>query len=78
VEGGWRSLTWLETEARVRAVASGLRALGVASEQVCAVLSSTRIQWILADYGILFAGGATSTVYPSSTPEECASPTPGR
>jgi long-chain acyl-CoA synthetase len=78
VEGGWRSLTWLETEARVRAVASGLRALGVASEQVCAILSSTRIQWILADYGILFAGGATSTVYPSSTPEECASPTPGR
>jgi long-chain acyl-CoA synthetase len=72
VEGGWRSLTWLETEARVRAVASGLRAIGVGSEQVCAILSSTRVEWILADYGILFAGGATSTLYPSSTPEECA------
>jgi long-chain acyl-CoA synthetase len=70
--GGWRSLSWADTEARIRAVSSGLRALGVASEQVCAILSSTRIEWVLADYGILFAGGATSTIYPSSTAEECA------
>ena len=70
--GGWRSLTWAETESRIRAVSSGLRALGVSSEQVCAILSSTRIEWVLADFGILFAGGATSTIYPSSTPEECA------
>jgi long-chain acyl-CoA synthetase len=69
---GWRSLTWLETEGRIRAVAGGLRALGVQGEQVCAILASTRIEWILADFGILFAGGATSTIYPSSTPEECA------
>jgi long-chain acyl-CoA synthetase len=69
---GWRSLTWAATEARVRALAAGLRALGVGPEQVCAILSSTRLEWILADYGILFAGGATSTIYPSSTPDECA------
>jgi long-chain acyl-CoA synthetase len=72
VAGGWRSLTWRETEARVRAVAGGLRALGLAAEQPCAILSSTRIEWILADFGILFAGGATSTIYPSSTADECA------
>ncbi len=70
--GAWRSLSWSETEGRVRRVASGLRALGVRSEQVCAILSSTRIEWILADFGILFAGGATSTIYPSSTAEETA------
>jgi long-chain acyl-CoA synthetase len=69
---GWRSLTWAEALARIRAVASGLRALGVSSEQVCAILSGTRLEWLLADYGILFAGGATSTIYPSSTAEECA------
>ena len=72
VAGGWRSLTWHETEARVRAVAGGLRALGLAPEQPCAILASTRIEWTLADFGILFAGGATSTIYPSSTPDECA------
>jgi long-chain acyl-CoA synthetase len=69
---GWRSLTWNETEARVRAVAAGLRALGQEPEGVCAILSSTRIEWVLSDFGILCAGGATSTIYPSSTAEECA------
>ena len=72
VAGGWRSLSWAATEARVRAVASGLRALGVAPEEVCAILSATRIEWVLADFGILCAGGATSTIYPSTTADECA------
>jgi long-chain acyl-CoA synthetase len=68
---GWLSLTWADTEARVRAIASGLRGLGVGMEDVCAILAGTRLEWILADLGILCAGGATSTIYPSSTPEEC-------
>jgi long-chain acyl-CoA synthetase len=72
VDGGWKSLTWAETEARVRAISSGLRALGVENEQVCAILSSTRIEWVLSDFGVLCAGAATSTIYPSSTAEECA------
>jgi len=72
VPGGWRSLSWAETEARVRAVASGLRALGLGMEDVGAILSATRIEWVLADFGILCAGGATSTIYPSSTADECA------
>jgi long-chain acyl-CoA synthetase len=71
-DGRWVSLTWAETEARVRAVAGGLRALGVEREQVCAILSGTRIEWVLADYGVLCAGACTSAIYPSSTPEDCA------
>ncbi len=72
VDGRWESLTWARTEARVRAVAGGLRSLGVESEQVCAILSGTRIEWILSDLGVLCAGAATSAIYPSSTAEECA------
>jgi long-chain acyl-CoA synthetase len=68
----WASLTWRETEARVRAIACGLRALGLASEERCAILSSTRLEWALADLAILCAGGATTTIYPSSTAAECA------
>ena len=37
-----------------------------------AILSGTRVEWILVDLGILCAGGATTTIYPSSTPEDCA------
>jgi long-chain acyl-CoA synthetase len=69
--GGWTSLTWEETEQRVRAVTSGLRALGFVDGEVGAILASTRIEWILADFGILFAAGATTTIYPSSTADEC-------
>jgi long-chain acyl-CoA synthetase len=69
---GWKSLTWRETEERVRAIALGLLSLGLAPEDRCAILSSTRIEWVLADYGILCAGGATTTIYPSSPPEDCA------
>ncbi|MHB8417370.1 MAG: AMP-dependent synthetase/ligase [Myxococcales bacterium] len=68
---GWASLTWRETLAAVRAAASGLRELGLASEERCAILSSTRVDWILADLGILCAGGATTTLYPANTAEEC-------
>ncbi|HET9598322.1 MAG TPA: long-chain fatty acid--CoA ligase [Anaeromyxobacteraceae bacterium] len=70
--GGWRSLTWRETEGRVRAIAGGLRALGLQAEERCAILASTRIEWVLVDLAVLCAGGATTTIYPSSTAEECA------
>ncbi|MGB8931385.1 MAG: AMP-binding protein, partial [Anaeromyxobacteraceae bacterium] len=70
-EGAWLSLTWELTERRVRAIASGLRALGFADGEVGAILSSTRIEWILADFAILFAAGATTTIYPSSTSDDC-------
>lgn len=71
-DGSWRVLTWKEVGQRSRAMACGLRSLGLANEERVAILSSTRVEWILADMGILAAGGATTTIYPSNTPEECA------
>ncbi len=68
----WRSLTWKQAGERVRAIAAGLIALGIAQEDRVALLCSTRYEWVLMDLGILCAGGATTTVYPSSTAEECA------
>jgi long-chain acyl-CoA synthetase len=69
---GWKSLTWKEASERVRAIAGGLRALGVKDEARAAILSSTRVEWMLADLGILCAGAATTTIYPSSLAEDCA------
>ncbi|HYU15342.1 MAG TPA: long-chain fatty acid--CoA ligase [Candidatus Acidoferrum sp.] len=68
----WRSMTWRQADGRVRAIAAGLVALGIGREQRVGLLCSTRVEWILCDLGILCAGGATTTVYPSSTAEECA------
>lgn len=68
---GWKTLSWRQTGERVRAIASGLLSLGLLPEQRCAILSSTRIEWLLADLGILCAGGATTTIYPVNTEDEC-------
>ncbi|MFC7342808.1 AMP-dependent synthetase/ligase [Saccharopolyspora griseoalba] len=72
VDEEWRSLTWDQTWDRARAIALGLHSLGVESEQRCGILASTRIDWILADMGILCAGAATTTIYPTTTAEGCA------
>ena len=51
-------------------LAAGLLALGLEPEQRVGIASSTRVEWILADLAILCAGGATTTVYPSTMTED--------
>ncbi|MDN3022975.1 AMP-dependent synthetase/ligase [Streptomyces sp. S.PB5] len=68
----WKSLSWGQTAERVYAIAAGLIELGVEPEQRVALSSSTRIEWILADLGILCAGAATTTVYPQTNADESA------
>ncbi|WP_406371730.1 AMP-dependent synthetase/ligase [Streptomyces sp. NBC_00647] len=68
----WKSLSWAQAAERVFAIAAGLIELGVQPEQRVALASSTRVEWILADLGILCAGAATTTVYPQTNAEESA------
>ncbi|MFI6374901.1 AMP-dependent synthetase/ligase [Streptomyces sp. NPDC050546] len=68
----WKSLSWAQAAERVYAIAAGLIELGVRAEQRVALASSTRIEWILADLGIMCAGAATTTVYPQTNAEESA------
>src|SRR3569623_2611856 len=68
----WRSMTWRQAGERVKALAAGLLSLGLHREERVGILTNTRVEWLLCDLGILSAGGATTTVYPSSTAEECA------
>ncbi|MFE6337996.1 AMP-dependent synthetase/ligase [Streptomyces sp. NPDC057798] len=66
----WRSLTWSQTAGRVRAIAAGLLALGVRREERVAISSSTRMEWILTDLGVMCAGAAATAVYPSTNADE--------
>ncbi|WP_370664945.1 long-chain fatty acid--CoA ligase [Streptomyces sp. IBSBF 2507] len=68
----WESLTWAQAAERVYAIAAGLIELGVQPEQRVALASSTRLEWILADLGIMCAGAATTTVYPQTNADESA------
>jgi long-chain acyl-CoA synthetase len=69
---GWSSMSWSQVAATARCAAAGLRDLGVTDEDRVSLLSATSSGWILADLAILAAGGATTTIYPSNTPDECA------
>ncbi|MFI9010639.1 AMP-dependent synthetase/ligase [Actinosynnema sp. NPDC053489] len=68
----WTSLTWAEVGEQVRRRALGFRALGVRDEARVAIMAATSADWILTDLAVLAAGGVTTTIYPSSTPDVVA------
>jgi long-chain acyl-CoA synthetase len=63
----WESVSWAQTDARVRRLAAGLMALGIESEQRVALASSTRYEWVVADLAVMLAGAATTTIYPTTS-----------
>lgn len=69
-EGAWRDVSWNEMARRVRDVADGLASLGLQRGDRVAVIGETNLEWILADLGILGAGGITVTIYQSNKPHE--------
>jgi len=70
--GGWASVTWQQVGDRVTLIAAGLIALGVNPEDRVALASGTRYEWVVVDFGILAAGAATTTVYPTTNAEDVA------
>jgi long-chain acyl-CoA synthetase len=68
----WVSVTWAEAGEQVSRLAAGLLALGLEPEQRVGIASGTRYEWILADLAVMCAGGATTTVYPSTNAEDTA------
>jgi long-chain acyl-CoA synthetase len=63
-------LTWGEIGTRAKAVAAGLHGIGVRGEDRVAIIANTRLDWVVADLGIMCAGAATTTVYPTTEPED--------
>ena len=68
----WESVTWKQAGARVTSLAAGLLSLGLESEQRVGIAAGTRYEWILADLAVMCAGGATTTVYPSTNGDDTA------
>src|SRR4051795_2515972 len=65
-------LTWSKVGDRAKAIAAGLVTLGVGREDRVSILSGTRLEWVLVDLGINCAGAATTTVYPTTEPEDAS------
>lgn len=58
--GLWQPISGQETVARTQAIARGLRAIGLQSGDVAAVVGETCAEWVLADLGIMAAGGISA------------------
>ncbi|MDX6690287.1 MAG: long-chain acyl-CoA synthetase [Solirubrobacteraceae bacterium] len=67
----WRELSYPQVGDDVRALAKGLMALGVEAGDRVAILSNTRAEWTLADFGAICAGAIVVPVYQTNSPEEC-------
>src|SRR5258706_2160170 len=69
---GWREVSWQEAGERVEALAQALLAHGVRKGDAVAVLSRTRLEWILLDWAIMSIAAVVVGLYPTNTPSECA------
>jgi long-chain acyl-CoA synthetase len=65
-------LSWAQVGERAKAIAAGLRELGIGLEDRVSILSGTRLEWVLVDLAVNCAGAATTTVYPTTEPEDAA------
>ncbi|MGZ3460204.1 MAG: AMP-dependent synthetase/ligase, partial [Archangium sp.] len=63
-------LTAADIVRTVRRLARGLMALGVEPGQRVALMSKTRVEWVLLDYAILATGATTVPIYETSSAEQ--------
>ncbi len=71
-DGTWSTITWREAGDEMIKLAAGLLALGLQLEDRVAIASNTRTEWILADGAVMLAGGANTTIYPSTSEDDFA------
>src|SRR5262245_5380453 len=66
---GWKTISWSEAGDIVREAALGLIALGREKGDMGALLSTSRAEWVQADFAIFSAGCVTVPVYPAYPPD---------
>ncbi len=67
---GWNDLSYRSFYERVRDLASGLVAAGIAPGDRVALMSKTRLEWALCDYAIWQVGAVTVPIYETSSAEQ--------
>lgn len=69
---GYRDIHWSELEGLVVSFACGLIQRGLAPGDRVGLLSRNRLEWLVADLGIMMAGGVVVPIPPTGTPDQCA------
>ncbi len=60
-----RTLNWIEYRTAVEEIAAGLRSLGIRKGDIVALDSETRLEFYLADLGIMANGSVAAALYPN-------------
>jgi long-chain acyl-CoA synthetase len=71
-KGNWFDVTWAEARETVQRVSKSLIALKIEKGSKASILSQTRLEWVLCDFGIVSCGVVTVGIYHSNLPEGCA------
>src|SRR5258706_2557291 len=70
IDGAWQPISADAMLQRSRRIALGLYSLGVRKGDHVALLSESRVEWVLSDQGCVFAGAVSVPVYPTLTPPQ--------
>jgi long-chain acyl-CoA synthetase len=65
-----RTLSWIEYRTAAQEIAAGLRTLGIRKGDIVALDSETRLEFYLADLGILANGSIAAALYPNYPAKE--------
>ena len=71
-DGGYTVYSWKQYQTAAEEIAAGLRSLGIGKGDVVALDSETRLEFYLADLGILANGSVAAAMYPSYPPADLA------
>ncbi len=66
----WKAISWKQYDERMRAFARGLIKLGHEPKEPVSIVGSNRPEWVIAQMGIVAAGGIPAPIYPTSTEEQ--------
>lgn len=70
--GAWAAVSATEMLDRARHIAAGLHSLGVRKGDRVAILSDSRLEWVLADQGCVLLGAVAVPIYPTLTDSQVA------
>ena len=70
-DGSWHSLSAEQVLKKANAIALGLYSLGVRNRDRVALLSESRVEWVLAMCAISAAAAVVVPTYPTNSPSEC-------
>ena len=71
-DGGWRQVSSREFESQVRMAAMGLYALDARAGDRVGILSENRVEWTIADLGVINCGAADAPIYATQAPKQVA------